>query len=126
MVAVAQPLPELPLRNRRYAGRVAFHLAAQVVGTRRSWPTRVVDLCMGGALVLRPHGSAPATGEKVRLVLELEDGPLTLEATVAYSRGSRIGLRCSCQGAPLGRLRRLVEAGEGGAEAGRRQLNDLG
>src|SRR5688572_5779993 len=111
------PSPQLLTSSeRRRFRRVPFQALARLRQGERTWSTRLVDVSLRGALVLRPHRWSGDVGQHVDLEIDVDGEPITLAVAVAHQRDGRIGLRCEhIDGVDAERLRDLVEEDLGDA-----------
>ena len=119
------PHTDLGSERRRFR-RVPFQAPARLRQGERTWDTRLVDLSLRGALVLRPHRWNGDIGQHLDLEIDIDGESITLGTAVAHQRDNRIGLRCEhIDGEDADRLRDLVEEDLGDPSLADRDLSSL-
>lgn len=98
-------------QERRDFWRAPFHTLAQLTDASGTWPARLLDLSLKGALLEMSADWRGACGDPFQLKLDLsEDVSILMKGTVAHVDGRRTGLRCNdIDIDSVTHLRRLVE-----------------
>lgn len=119
-------------RERRRFVRIELSTPASVTGPDGTDAVEVVDICLKGALLRVPPGSAFQREAAYRLRIDLSDHDaddsevLVMDLELAYQRGELVGFRChQIDVDSLTRLRELVEARCGDPELIHRELLQL-
>ena len=104
--------------DRRRFHRVLFDAPTRVTAGEEEFLTTLVDISLNGALLIRPDSWPVEQGDKVNLIVLLDD---------SESRKDSIGLRClNIDMESVSHLRRLVELNLGDTELLERDLQALG
>jgi len=118
-------------KEKRHFSRVPFDSNdATITAGESTWQTQLIDICLNGALLVRPEEWNPAIGSECSIEIKLdgENAIITiLKATVVHCEGNRIGIRRdSIDIDSISHLRRLVELNLGDPELVNRELAELG
>ena len=118
-------------KEKRNFSRVPFDCEETTISAGDStWQTQLVDICLNGALLIRPPEWNPAIGSECAIQIRLngDNAMITmLSASVAHCHGDKVGV---CSEAididSISHLRRLVELNLGDPELVNRELAELG
>ena len=118
-------------KDKRHFSRVPFDCADTTITAGDStWQTQLVDICLNGALLVRPMDWNPAVGSECRVEIRLngDDAIITMmKAFVAHCEDDRVGVRSgTIDIESIAHLRRLVELNLGDPELVNRELAELG
>ncbi len=118
-------------QEQRHFTRIPFDAQAQIFqtdGTQR-WSSKLLDICLNGAMITRPDDWSLEIGEAVQLELQLgedKDPCLRMDTTVAHIEDNRIGLHCQQMDLDTAtHLHRLLELNLGDPELLKRELSEL-
>ena len=116
--------------DKRRFSRIPFECKAEIISAQRSWPTRLIDVSLKGALVDRPADWQAEAGEEFTLEIVLNDDSTVIcmeVVTVAHVQEQCIGFSCKYIDVDsITHLKRLVELNLGDAELWDRELSALG
>jgi c-di-GMP-binding flagellar brake protein YcgR len=116
--------------NRRKFQRVLFDADTRIVVDSVEISARLIDISLNGALLERPKHWATTTGQKVTISITLdqeEEFSIQMEAEVAHTEESRVGLHCKhIDMDSITNLRRLLELNLGDPGLLERELASLG
>jgi hypothetical protein len=118
-------------KEKRHFSRVPFDTNdATITAGESTWQTQLIDICLNGALLIRPDGWTPAIGSECSIEIKLDgdNAVITIiKATVVHSEGDRIGVRRDMIDVEsISHLRRLVELNLGDPELVNREMAELG
>lgn len=115
--------------DRRRFHRVLFDAPTRVITPHQEFITRLADISLNGALLIRPDDWSVDQGAQVDLVVLLDDGEtrIRMHARVAHIARDSIGLNClHIDMESISHLRRLVELNLGDSSLLERELRALG
>ncbi|SDD95451.1 PilZ domain-containing protein [Aquimonas voraii] len=113
--------------GRRHS-RFPIEGAVRIYSGSAMWQSQLIDLAIRGALVSRPLGFDGRIGNRYRLDVRLEGGPMIAMA-VSLARLDNVAAGFSCERIDLDsflRLKRTIELNLGNAELLNRELSALG
>jgi len=118
-------------KEKRLFSRVPFDCDDTMVTAGDStWQTQLVDICLNGALLVRPEDWNPAIGSECKVEIRLSGGDATItmmQASVAHCHDDKVGVRSEAMDLDsISHLRRLVELNLGDPELVHRELAELG
>ena len=116
-------------RERRRFHRILFDAPARVVTKQGNLITKLADISLSGALLVRPDDWVTEIGSEVELAILLDDAgtAIRMDSVVAHIARDSIGLRCrSIDMESISHLRRLVELNLGDPALLERELEALG
>ena len=112
----------------RHHSRISFDAHAYLRSDTMVWQTRLIDISLKGALVVRPADWQGAKGESYLLELLLDDEQTVIRMTVTimHVQADRIGLHCEhIDIDSVSHLRRLIELNLGDPDLLERELSGL-
>ncbi|VAX09985.1 hypothetical protein MNBD_GAMMA25-196 [hydrothermal vent metagenome] len=118
-------------QENRHFTRIPFDAQVKIskAGQSQSWNSKLLDICLNGAMIARPEDWLLETGEAIQLELQLgeEDNLcLRMDTTVAHIGNNRIGLHCQQMDLDTAtHLHRLLELNLGDSELMKRELSEL-
>lgn len=116
-------------KEKRHYSRIPFECDGITITTGDStWQTELIDICLNGALLVRPEGWNPAIGSDCRVDIRLNDDVVItmMQASVAHNHHDRVGIRSEVIDLDsISHLRRLVELNLGDPELVHRELAEL-
>ena len=100
-------------KEKRHFSRVPFDCDNITITVGDStWQTELVDICLNGALLVRPAEWTPTVGSECRVDIRLNDDAVItmMQAFVAHSDDDRVGVRSATIDVDsISHLRRLVD-----------------
>lgn len=114
--------------QRRRFHRFPVEGAVRLYSGSAMWSTQLIDMSLRGALVYRPDDWDGSIGNRYRLDVRLEGGPI-IGMAVSLARITVEDLGFDCQKIDLdsfSRLKRLIELNIGNTEILNRELSSLG
>ena len=99
------------INDRRRFKRVFFESFARISDDNISWPTKVRDLSLKGALVDQPEGFISKTQNSVVLeIVLLPETSIFMDCKIIYANGKTMGLECNqIDIESMTHLKRLIE-----------------
>lgn len=122
------PDPTLSAASGRRHSRFPLEGQVRIYSGSAMWQAQLVDLAIRGALVSRPSGFDGLIGNRYRLDVRLEGGPMIAMA-VSLARIDAAVAGFNCERIDLDsflRLKRTIELNLGNAELLNRELSSLG
>lgn len=118
-------------KEKRHFSRVPFGCKETTITAGDStWQTQLIDICLNGALLVRPTEWNPAIGSECTIQIKLDDGTTIItiiKAIVAHCHDDRVGVHNETIDIDsISHLRRLVELNLGDPELVNRELAELG
>ncbi|MBV7314939.1 PilZ domain-containing protein [Shewanella sp. NIFS-20-20] len=97
--------------DRRKFSRIFFNANAYIAQANIRWPTRIIDLCLNGALVERPPRLNPDSDDLVlHFTLPNSDVSLQMKVEATHQDTDWLGLRTQhIDVESISHLRRLIE-----------------
>lgn len=117
-----------PTASGRRHSRFPLEGLVRIYSGSAMWQAQLVDLAIRGALVSRPLGFDGVIGNRYRLDVRLEGGPMIAMA-VSLARLENTVVGFNCERIDLDsflRLKRTIELNLGNAELLNRELSSLG
>ncbi len=114
-------------KTRRFS-RITFDSSVQIASGENRWETKLLDICLNGAMAIQPAQWSGDKGMDCTLSIKLgADGPtVIMESTMVHAEKGRLGFRCnSIDVDSITHLRRLVELNLGDAKLADRELSAL-
>ncbi|MCG9697316.1 PilZ domain-containing protein [Shewanella sp. Isolate11] len=113
--------------NRRQFSRVIFAADAILSDKHETWPTKIQDLSLNGALVEQPAGfSELQTPLTLSFKLAESDIVITMETQLVHKKNGLLGLQClHIDIDSISHLRRMLELNLGDASLLDRELKML-
>lgn len=114
-------------QEQRAFSRITFDAKSVITGTDSQWETDLLDICLKGALVMRPAGWDHPVETSFGLDINLSaDTVIHMDASVAHIEDDHIGFRCDhIDLESITHLRRIVELNTGSDELLHRELSAL-
>ncbi len=116
-------------KEQRRFSRISFAANVQLVGTKGSWRSQLIDLSLKGALITAPRDWSGQPGEHFLLELALDNAEevvIRMAVSVSHLANEHIGFRCEhIDLESISHLRRLVELNLGDAGLLDRELSAL-
>ncbi len=118
-------------QEQRHFTRIPFDAQARIsrTGKKQHWNSKLLDICLNGAMITRPDDWSLEIGDALQLELQLgedQDSRLRMDTTVAHIEDNRIGLHCQQMDLDTAtHLHRLLELNLGDPEILKRELSEL-
>jgi pSer/pThr/pTyr-binding forkhead associated (FHA) protein len=113
--------------QRRFT-RVSFDATVTLAANNQQWVSRLIDLSLRGALIVRPERWTGSAGDRCKIVIRVSNTSiLRMDVRVAHIHEQQLGLSCtSIDNESLAELRWLVELNLGNPDLLDRELSALG
>ncbi len=121
--------PPIDETERRRFHRILFDAPARVSDGQRDFITKLVDISLNGALLVKPDEWSISLGMPVVLTILLDDNKsrIRMDMETAHQTSDSIGLKCrTIDLESISHLRRLVELNLGDSTLLERDLEALG
>lgn len=115
-------------KNRRRFTRIHFDAECTVQSSTGTWPVKLIDICLKGALI-ESHADIPLNiGDSVELKIVLDDKDVVIKmpALINHREGNHLGFQAmNMELSSISYLRRLVELNLGDPALLERELVHL-
>jgi len=114
------------MEEKRKFSRVLFETPAQLRTETRTWNTRLVDLCLNGAMVQLPDDFELAPSLILSFRLPASEIEVSMLAEPVYHKRNYLGLKCAFIDVDsITHLRRLLELNTGDTSQLNRELDQF-
>jgi hypothetical protein len=116
------------IQEKRRFSRIPFDSPIRLLGRHGEWESRLLDICLKGALVEKPPGWVGEIGEPFALTITLDRNVsvIHMEARLTHMHDDVMGFYCdNIDVESMSHLKRLVQLNLGNEELVNRELSAL-
>lgn len=114
--------------EKRHFSRIAFDSPVTLKHENQSWQSKLIDISLKGALILRPEDWAETTDDSYKLAINLDNGEFEIDMDVkmTHCEAERIGFHCEqIDMDSAAKLKRLVELNLGDESLLQREISNM-
>ena len=114
--------------EKRLFSRIAFDAPVILNKGNKQWTSKLLDISLKGALIVRPDGWRQDKGSEFKLAIKLDnsDVEIDMDVTLAHTEEEHLGFHCEhIDLDSVTSLRRLVELNLGDEELLEREISNM-